>query len=201
VTDDLTPEFYTTERLNTESPAEQKIDLPPPLRVLEGGFPKDQTVTFCSKPHYDPMLNWIAVMRRIAEQGSPVIVPLEDLPSTRHEVLRGRPLDKIGRFVVDYSAGARIFTPLELSPTDWEPPSIQAVGRVGRRVNSNAGLPKRTSSRNQREGVYGFKVDGRHTRKKTKPKVEVVALDSASAASKIRASKLANVDQKQHAEP
>jgi hypothetical protein len=185
-------------RLNITPPNDQLPLGLDHLKSLEKGFPRGAGVVLTvgrGSRHRD----WEAALRRIAAEGSPVVAPLGGIPSCC-TILKGRPADKIGRFGVDYSAELPLI-PIELTPIDWEPPSIQVVGRVGRRVNSNAGLPKRTASRNQREGVYGFKVDGRHTRKKTKPKVEVVALDSASAASKIRASKLANVDQKQHVEP
>ena len=188
--DDLTPEFYTTERLNTEPPAEQRIELPAPLKGLEGGIPRGQMVVLGSKTRHDAPALWADTLRRIAASGMRVLIPLEDLPSSKCEILKGRPADKLERFAVDYSSGACAFAPVEITPIDWEPPRIQAESRLRRSL---------TGSRNQREGVYALKVNGRHTRKRRDPEIEILPLDSAGI-TKIQGLADANVDRKQRIE-
>lgn len=65
---------------------------------------------------------------------------------------------------------------LKFTDLDWRPAVlIQAKNRLRRRVRLNGmKLPGRYASRNEREGVYALKVNGRHTRKRRAPKIMVL---------------------------
>lgn len=72
--------------------------------------------------------------------------------------------------------------PLKLTALDWRPDEFgQAEGRSRRRTMVKAiKRPGHNASRNEREGVYNFKVRGRHTRKRRAPKISI--FDSAAIA-------------------
>jgi hypothetical protein len=150
------------------------------LKSLEKGFPKSQVIVLTASPARDPNLGLMAIFRRLALEGSHVALPWfmwNDIPSTRHEVLKGRPIeDKAERFALDHSAPVK-FTDLDWKPCVYE----QAVDRSQFKVYLNVikkAAPQ--ASRNEREGVYAFKVNGRHVRKRRAPKVEVLALNASA---------------------
>jgi hypothetical protein len=70
-------------------------------------------------------------------------------------------------------------TKLAFEALAWSPSSnIQSQSRLRRRAYVNAiKLPGAYASRNEREGVYNFKVKGRHTRKRRAPKIVTLGFD------------------------
>lgn len=168
---------FNLDRLNAELPNDP---LPTGIEYLNSlkGFPQGKLMVLTASPARDPNLGLMAILRRIVLEGSPVISPWpvgDGIPSTRCEVLKARPKGT-KQFAFDYSS------PVQFIDLDWRPCEYeQALDRSQRKVHLN--VIRRASpqaSRNEREGVYAFKVKGRHTRKKRTPKVEVMAMNASA---------------------
>lgn len=70
---------------------------------------------------------------------------------------------------------------LIMNDLNWRPGSnMQAMGRLRRHINAIK-LPGMYASRNEREGVYNFKVKGKHRRKRRQPKIVILSIDAATS--------------------
>lgn len=151
--------------------SEGRLNTEPPNEALMKGFQRGAMVLL---PNPMPALrSWTEYLKRIAAEGHASC--LEGCPVCAHQpkpmVLKGR-TDGAKQFAIDYSAD------LKFTDLDWRPRiAMQAESRVRRKISLNAiRLPKAYASRNEREGVYAFKVNGKHTRKKRPHKIEVLEL-------------------------
>lgn len=93
---------------------------------------------------------------------------LDGLGLTMLRFLKKR--DEAGPFLIQVDLESK---PVKFTDLDWLPGDfVQAEDRISRRIRlSGAKLPGHLASRNEREGIYAFKVNGRHARRKRTPSI------------------------------